>query len=145
VACLHVDIVTLERSVYSGEADMVLLPGLGGQLGILPKHTPLITRLEFGELVVRKGGCEESFAIGGGFVEVLPERVVVLADTAERAEEIDVRRAAAARERAAQQMQKKLGRQEFLQAEAAMRRSLIRLQVARHRDYPGRTGRLASR
>ncbi len=130
---LHVEIVTIERLVFSGDADLVLAPGAMGQLGILPKHAPLITRLANGELVIRKDGREEAFAISGGFLEVLPGRVVVLADTAERAEEIDVQRAEAARERAAQLVRQKLGRIEAAHAEAALRRSLMRLRVARLR------------
>ncbi len=110
---------------------MVLAPGALGQLGILPGHTYLITRLDSGELVVRKGGQDRAFAISGGFMEVQPDRVIVLADTAEAADEIDVQRAEAARERATRLMQQKLARQEFAQAEAALRRSLVRLQVVR--------------
>jgi F-type H+-transporting ATPase subunit epsilon len=132
MSLLHVAIVTIERLVYDADAEMVLLPSVDGQLGILPKHTPLITRLTWGELRIRKGGHDEVFAVSGGFVEVLPDRVTVLADTAERADEIDVQRAAAARARAADLMQQRLGKQEFLQAEAALRRSLVRLRVSRH-------------
>ena len=131
MARMKVEIVTIERLVYSDEADMVLAPGVLGQLGILPHHAPLIASLDCGELVVRKGGQEERFAISGGFMEVLPDRVVVLADTAEPAAEIDIRRAEAARERAARLLKQKLGRLEMVQAESALRRSLIRLRVAR--------------
>lgn len=130
---LRVEIVSIERLVHSGEADVVLAPGVEGQLGILPRHTPLITRLVPGELVVRLDGHDELFAIGGGFMEVLPDRVVVLADTAERAEEIDVQRAEAARQRAARLARQKLGRLDLVRAEAALRRSMARLRVARKR------------
>jgi len=133
MAQMRVEIVTMERLVYAGEADVVLAPGLAGQLGILPKHAPLITQLGFGELLLRQGGQEEAFAIGGGFMEVLPDRVVVLADSAEAAEEIDVRRAEAARERAAQMVHRQVARREQVRAEAALRRSLTRLRVARKR------------
>ncbi|HOG45415.1 MAG TPA: F0F1 ATP synthase subunit epsilon [Anaerolineae bacterium] len=133
MAQIRVEIVTMERQVYAGDADIVLAPGLVGQLGILPKHAPLITRLGCGELVVRKGGDEEAFAIGGGFMEVLPDRVVVLADSAEGAAEIDVQRAEAARQRAAQLKRQRLDRTDLVQVEAALRRSLARLQVARRR------------
>ena len=128
---MRIEVVTIERLVYSEEADLVLAPGVEGQLGILPKHAPLISRLESGALVIRKDGRDEVLAIGGGFMEVLADRVVVLADSAELAEEIDVRRAQAARERAAQLVRQKLGRIEAAQAELALRRSLTRLRVAR--------------
>jgi len=97
---LKIDIVTAERTVYSDEVDIVIAPGVEGQLGILPHHAPLMTILQAGELVVRKGNNEESLAISGGFLEVRPDRVIVLADSAERAEEIDLARAEAARKRA---------------------------------------------
>lgn len=130
---MQVEVVTIERLVYSGEADMVLAPGVEGQLGILPRHAPLIARLSAGELVVRREGAEQSFAISGGFIEVLGNRVVVLADTAEPAEEIDVQRAEAARQRAAELLRQRRSRIETIQAEAALRRSLARLRVARRR------------
>ncbi|MCL6429895.1 MAG: F0F1 ATP synthase subunit epsilon [Anaerolineae bacterium] len=130
---MQVEVVTIERLVYSGEADMVLAPGAEGQLGILPHHAPLVARLSPGELVIRREGAEEAFAIGGGFIEVLADRVVVLADTAEPAAEIDVRRAEAARERALELLRQRQSRIEAIQAEAALRRSLVRLRVARRR------------
>lgn len=133
MAQIRVEIVTMERLVYADDVDVVLAPGIGGQLGILPKHAPLITRLGCGELVVRKDGREEAFAVGGGFMEVLPDRVVVLADSAEGAAEIDVQRAEAARRRAAQLMRHRLERTEQVRAEAALRRSIARLRVARRR------------
>ena len=134
---MRVEIVTIERLVYSGEDDMVLAPGAEGQLGILPRHAPLIARLGPGELVVRGQGREEEFAIGGGFIEVLPDRVVVLADSAERAAEIDVKRAEAARLRAAELLRTRQSRIEAMQAEAALRRSMVRLRVARRRAPHG--------
>jgi F-type H+-transporting ATPase subunit epsilon len=89
---LRLDIVTVERLAYSADVDMVVAPGIEGQLGILPRHAPLLTALTYGELRVKREGQEESFAISGGFMEVQPDRVTVLADTAERAEEIDLER-----------------------------------------------------
>lgn len=138
---IRVEIVTIERLVYADDVDVVLAPGVMGQLGILPKHAPLITRLGFGELVVRKGGHEEAFAIGGGLMEVLPDRVVVLADSAEGAAEIDMHRAEAARVRAAELMRQPLTRTEYMRAEAAMRRSLARLRVAGKRAPRSRPSR----
>ena len=92
---LRLDIVTVERLVYSGEVDMVIAPGIEGELGILPHHAPLLTALKYGELRVRRGDEEDSYAIGGGFMEVLPLQVTVMADTAQRAEEIDLERSTA--------------------------------------------------
>ena len=125
------DIVTAERMVYSDNVDMVIAPGFEGQLGILPHHTPLMTTLLPGELRVKKGDEEVSLAISGGFLEVRPDRVVVLADAAERAEEIDVERAEEARKRARERLSQELepGIDGTL-AEAALRRSLARLRVA---------------
>jgi F-type H+-transporting ATPase subunit epsilon len=131
MSSLKVDIVTAERVVYSEDVDIVIAPGVEGQLGILPHHAPLMTILQAGELVVRKGGQEESLAISGGFLEVRPDRVIVLADSAERAEEIDVARAEAARKRAEERLRgvQKAGIDET-RAEASLRRAIARLSVA---------------
>jgi F-type H+-transporting ATPase subunit epsilon len=131
MAGIRLDIVTAERMVYSEEVDMVVAPGFEGQLGILPHHTPLMTTLLPGELRIKKGAEEVSLAISGGFLEVRPDRVVVLADAAERAEEIDVERAEAARKRAQERLtrQRELGF-DGVRAEASLRRSLARLRVA---------------
>jgi F-type H+-transporting ATPase subunit epsilon len=128
---LKIDIVTAERVVYSAEADAVIAPGVEGQLGILPHHAPLMTTLQAGELVVRKGAQEDIMAISGGFLEVRPDRIIVLADQAERAEEIDVARAARARQRAEQSLKEKqaVGVTQAM-AEAALRRAMVRLSVA---------------
>src|SRR5262245_43733416 len=99
------DIVTQERTVYNGEIRSVSLPGTEGRMGILPNHSALLTTLGFGEVIVRDiAGGEHYFAIGGGFAEVQPDHVIVLADSAEQAEEIDVERAEEARARAEQAM-----------------------------------------
>ena len=128
---LKIDIVTAERVVYSAEADLVIAPGIEGQLGILPHHAPLMTILQAGELIVRKGGEEESLAISGGFLEVRPDRVIVLADQAERAEEIDVARAEAARKRAEERLKERHAPgMDEARAETALRRAMARLSVA---------------
>ena len=125
------DVVTAERMVYSGEVDMVIAPGIEGQLGILPHHTPLMTTLQAGELRVKRGGQEVSLAISGGFLEVRPDKVVILADSAERAEEIDVTRAEEARRRAQDRLTgKQASEMDGARAEVALRRSLARLKVA---------------
>ncbi|HUV75547.1 MAG TPA: F0F1 ATP synthase subunit epsilon [Dehalococcoidales bacterium] len=134
MASIRLDIVTAEREVYAGDVDVVIAPGVEGQLGILPHHAPLMTTLQAGELRVRKGGEEVSMAISGGFIEVRPDKVVVLADTAERAEEIDVARAEEAKQRARERLSEKqvVGADEA-RVEASLRRALIRLKVAEKR------------
>ena len=130
MATIKLDIVTVERMVYSEDVDMVIAPGVQGQLGILPHHTPLMTTLQAGELRVKKGGEEFSMAITGGFLEVRPDKVVVLADAAERAEEIDIARAEEAKRRAEERLADKraMGLDEA-RAEAALHRALARLMV----------------
>jgi F-type H+-transporting ATPase subunit epsilon len=128
---IRVDIVTAERMVFSDEVDMVVAPGIEGQLGILPHHTPLMTTLGPGELRLKKGSGEELMAISGGFLEVRPDRVVILADAAERAEEIDIARAEAAKKRAQERLaQQRADGVDQARAEASLRRSIARLKVA---------------
>jgi F-type H+-transporting ATPase subunit epsilon len=138
---LKLDIVTVERLVYSKDVDMVIAPGVAGELGILPRHAPLITALAYGELRAKRGTEEDSFAIGGGFMEVQPDHVTVLADAAEYAEEIDIERAEAARRRAEEHLQAIEDEVDYTNAEAALRRSLVRIKVAQARRRRG--GRLA--
>jgi F-type H+-transporting ATPase subunit epsilon len=131
MAGIRLDIVTAEQAVYSEEVEMVIAPGVEGQLGILPHHIPLMTTLQAGELRIKKGGEEISLAISGGFLEVRPDRVVVLADAAERAEEIDVARAEAAKRRAQERLaERHVYEVDGARAEVALRRSLARLKVA---------------
>ena len=133
MARIKLDIVTAERTVLSDEVDVIVAPGVEGQLGILPHHAPLMTMLQPGELVVRKGGEEISLAITGGFLEVRPDRVIVLADAAERAEEIDVDRAEAAKRRAQERLAHRTPEVDVARAETALRRSLARLEVVERR------------
>ena len=101
MAQIQCEVVTAERIVFQGDVDMVVAPGIEGQLGILPDHAPLMTALTYGELVLHRSGQDDEFlAIGGGFMEVGPDRVTILADSAERAGEIDEARAEEARQRA---------------------------------------------
>jgi F-type H+-transporting ATPase subunit epsilon len=130
---IHLEIVTIERKVYSEDVDMVIAPGSEGELGILPNHTPLLTRLNEGVLRVKRGGEEEVFAIGGGLMEVLPAKVIVLADAAERSDEIDVARAETARQRAEELIKQRPAGVELGAALAALRRSQVRLKVAQRR------------
>jgi len=139
VANIKLDIVTAERVVYSEDVDVVVAPGIEGQLGILPHHAPLMTTLEPGELVVRKGGEEFFLAISGGFLEVRPDRVIILADTAERVEEIDVARAEEAKRRAEERLRERAPEVDTTRAEAALHRALTRLDVAGRRRRKPRT------
>jgi F-type H+-transporting ATPase subunit epsilon len=133
MSTIKCDIVTVERQVYSDEVDMVVAPGIMGTLGILPHHAPLITALEEGELRLKKGEEEEHFAVSGGYMEVRPDAVIIMADTAERAEEIDEARAEAARQRAEQFLKEKPPDMDRTAIEGALRRSYVRLKVARRR------------
>jgi F-type H+-transporting ATPase subunit epsilon len=139
MAQIRCEVVTAERTVFDDQVDMVVAPGIEGQLGILPHHAPLMTALSYGELVIHRQGQEDEFiAIGGGFMEVRPDHVTILADSAERAEEIDLDRAEEARQRAEELMaQKQQEDVDFARAEAALRRSVIRLKVARRRRRAG--------
>ncbi|MFC1914602.1 F0F1 ATP synthase subunit epsilon [Chloroflexota bacterium] len=131
MASLRLDIVTAEHSIFSDDVEMVIAPGTEGQLGVLPNHAPLMTSLQPGELVVKKGNTEQVLVISGGFLEVRPDRVIVLADAAERAEEIDVTRAEEAKRRAEERLKQRhlIGTDEA-KAEAALRRAMVRLTVA---------------
>jgi F-type H+-transporting ATPase subunit epsilon len=135
---LHCQVLTAERSVFDGDVDMVVAPGVEGQLGILPNHVALITALTYGELIIHRANQEDEFiAIGGGFIEVGPDHVTVLADSAERAEEIDIARAEAAQRRAQETMAHERAEDvDLMRAEAALRRSLIRIKVARRKRRP---------
>ncbi|MFC2034600.1 F0F1 ATP synthase subunit epsilon [Chloroflexota bacterium] len=139
---IRLDVVTAERVVHSEEVDGIIAPGVEGQLGILPHHTPLMTMLEPGELLVRNGGEELSLAISGGFLEVRPDRIIVLADSAERDEEIDLARAEEAKRRAEERISHRAPEDDLSRAEAALRRSLARLKVGerRRRGRGYRTG-----
>jgi F-type H+-transporting ATPase subunit epsilon len=139
---IRCEIVTQERLLYSGDVDMVIAPGSDGELGILPHHSPLLTSLSFGELRLKKGSGEESFAIGGGILEVTPEKVTVLADSAERADEIDLARADEARQRAETMLAEgpPADEESLAALDAALRRSNIRLKVGRKRASSRRPG-----
>jgi F-type H+-transporting ATPase subunit epsilon len=129
---LRLEIITVDGTVFDDNVNMVIAPGSDGVLGILPRHTPLLTSLSYGELEIkREGQPNEFFAIGGGFMEVRPFNVTVLADAAERADEIDIERAKAAQERAETRLAEAAqDQQDFSRAEAALQRSIARLKVA---------------
>ena len=136
MAKLTVEIVTAERRVLTDEADMIIAPAVEGTVGILPRHAPLLTALNPGVMVLKKDGQEEMLAVSGGFLQVSHDRVLILADTAERADEVDEQRAAEARTRAEDALREARARPGSVQAEAArasLHRSLARLNVAQRR------------
>src|SRR3989475_7310572 len=126
---LHLEVITPERQVYEDDVDMVIAPGSEGYLGILPHHAPLFTTLGPGEFRVKKGGVEQVLAVFGGFMDVRADRVVVLTEAAEHAEEIDAQRAQEARQRAQEALAKAatLSAAEEAVARAALQRPLGRL------------------
>jgi len=131
---LSLDIVTTERQVLAEDGfDIVIAPGIEGELGILPRHAPLMTMLEVGELRARRGSEEIDMAIAGGFLEVRDDRVTVLADAAERSDEIDIARAEAARRRAEEDMANRRADIDVAAVLAAARRADVRIRVAERR------------
>ena len=133
MAPMRLEIITAEHRVYSDDVDLVVAPGLEGQLGILPHHAPLMSSLQPGELIIRKDGEETYLAVSGGFLEVLDNQVTVLADAAERSDEIDEERAQAAMQLASERMVGREAEIELEQVAIAMRRAQIRLNVVRRR------------
>ena len=133
MAAFRLEIVTAERMIFADDVNEVVAWGVEGQLGILPHHAPLMTMLQPGDLLIKKDNEEEYLAISGGFLEVRPDKVVILADACERAEEIDLARAEAARRRAEAILKERPPEVDTAVAEAALRRSLARLKVAERR------------
>ena len=127
---IRVEIVSQDRMVYQGDADIVILPGEMGEMGILPNHAPLLSTLKFGILKVRTQGQEEYFTVAGGVVEIQPDIITVLADAAENVREIDTARAEAARKRAEERLKAKPAGLDESRAESALRRAMVRLTVA---------------
>ena len=140
MAPMLLEIITAERQVYSDQVDAVVAPGIEGQLGILPHHAPLMTVLQPGELLIRKGGEEAFLAVTGGFMEVLGNKVTVLADAAERSEEIDEQRAQQAVERAQERIRNRDSDQQLEEALRSLRRAQVRVGIARRRRRPGAPG-----
>ena len=130
-ATLKLEIVTPDAKVYSEDVDMVTLPGVEGEMGILPSHVPLMTQLAAGEVAVRKGGQDFFLAVGDGFVEVTGERVSILTDMAIKAENIDEQKAEEARQRAEARLAEKLDDTEIANVSAALAHSLAQLKVKR--------------
>ena len=131
---LHLRIATLERTVFDEDVDSITLPGSEGEFTVLKNHIPLITALALGEIIARRGGEEFSMTVSGGMTEVQPDRVLVLADQSERAEEIDIELAEEARRRAERLMEEKREDvEEFAAAEAELQRALMRIKIAKKR------------
>lgn len=130
---IRCEIVSQDRTVFTGDVDIVLLPGAAGEMGILPKHAPVLTTLKYGVIKVRQGGKEELFTVAGGVAEIQPDIVTVLADRAENIQEIDVVRAEAARKRAEEYLAKGVSADpdRYLIMEAALRRANLRLDIVR--------------
>ena len=130
---IRCEIVSQDRMVWEGDADIVIVPGTAGELGILPNHAPLLTTLKFGILKVRAKGQEELFTVAGGLVEVQPDLITVLADSAENILEIDVARAEAARKRAEDLLRQGVPPDSdiYLRMEAALKRSNLRIEAVR--------------
>jgi F-type H+-transporting ATPase subunit epsilon len=139
MAKLQVELVTAEGRILSEEADFVRAPGLAGELGVLPQHIPLMTPLRTGEVLVRNDNREEFLFVAGGFLEVLPDKVVILADAAERAEDIDEARAEESRRRAQQLVEQRADSADAAEAAAALERAIFRLRIAELRKR-GRSG-----
>ena len=140
---LQLEIVTPERLAYSDTVDAVQLPGAEGEMGVLPNHAPLLATLGVGALRIRKGGEEELFAIAGGFVQVRPDKVVVMAETADMASEIDLEKAQEARREAEKALESGYDEgADLAAARAALQTALLRILLAerRHREGPRRRG-----
>ena len=133
MATFRLEIVTAERLIFADDVNAVVAWGVQGQLGILPHHAPLMTMLQPGDLLIRKDNEEQYLAITGGFLEVRPDKVIILADACEHAEEIDIARAEAAKRRAEETLKQRLPGVDTAGAEATLRRSLVRLKVAERR------------
>jgi len=133
VATFQLDIVSAERHVSSDQVEVLVAPGVDGEMAILPSHAPLLTVLKPGEIRVVKDGEDSFIVVSGGFMEVMPEKVTILADTAERLDEIDIERAEAALKAAEERIAEAPAAMDLERALASMRRSQVRIKVARRR------------
>jgi len=142
MAPMLLEIITAERQVYSDEVDVVVAPGIEGNLGILPHHAPLMTVLQPGELMIRKDGVENYLVVTGGFMEALGNKVTILADAAENSDEIDEQRAQAAVESAQERVRNRESDVQLEEALHSLRRAQVRVGVARRRRRPGGQDRM---
>ena len=138
---MRLEIVTAERVVHSEDIDVLVAPGVSGQLGILPSHAPLLTSLAPGELRIVRGDEERYIAVSGGFMEVLGNKITILADSAEHSQEIDIQRAEEAMKQAQMRVESKTSDMDLERALASMRRSQARLKVARRRRRSQESGK----
>jgi len=130
MATLRLEIITAERQVFSDDVNTVVVPGVDGELGVLPHHAPLITMIKPGEVLVRKDSEETYLFVSGGFLEVRPDKIIILADACERYDEIDIERAEAAKRRAEEGLKTHPPELDVTQAQAALLRAIVRLKVA---------------
>lgn len=137
MATMILEIITAEEQLYGGEVDMVVAPGADGQLGVLPDHAPLMTMLQPGELLIRKDGNDTYMVVTGGFMEVIGNKLTILADAAERSEEIDEARAQAAMERARERLASQGSDMQLERAATAFHRAQVRLNVVHRRRSLG--------
>ena len=128
---IHVDIVSAEQEIFSGEAEVVIAPGEGGELGILPEHIPLLTRVKPGTIRIQKGGEEEIIYVSGGMMEVQPDRVTVLADTSVRAHDLDEAKAMEAERLAKEALANRTGAMEIAKAQAELAEAAAQLSAIR--------------
>jgi F-type H+-transporting ATPase subunit epsilon len=128
---IHVDIVSAEQEIFSGEADLVIAPGEGGELGILPEHMPLLTRVKPGTIRIQKGSDEEIIYVSGGMMEVQPDRVTVLADTSVRAHDLDEAKAMEAERLAKEALANRTGAMEIAKAQAELAEAAAQLSAIR--------------
>jgi F-type H+-transporting ATPase subunit epsilon len=136
---MHVDIVSAEEAIFSGPAEMVFAPAVMGEVGILPRHAPLLTQLKPGEVRLRAGGEEQSFYVSGGMLEIQPHIVTILADTALRAKDLDEAAALQAKERAEQALRDKASEFEYARAQSELAEAVAQLQaIKKLRDKAGR-------
>ena len=133
MAPMRLEIITAEREVYSDDVDALGAPGIEGQLGILPHHAPLMTALQPGEMMIRKDGEESYLVVTGGFMEVLGNKVTILADACERSDEVDEERAQTAVNRARERMEHRESDLQLDQAVSSLRRAQVRLDVVHRR------------
>jgi F-type H+-transporting ATPase subunit epsilon len=139
---IRCEIVSQDRQVFAGDADMVIVPGIQGEMGILPNHAPLLSTLKFGILRVRYKGAEQVFTVAGGVIEVQPDLITIMADAAENVQEIDISRAEAAKRRAEEYLKQgpPADGDTYLKIESALRRSNLRLEAVKR--YRGQRTRL---
>lgn len=130
---LHLEIITPEKIVYQDDVDEVVVPTINGQITLLPNHIPLLTKIAPGELIIKKQEKDQFLAIEGGFLELSNNKISILADYAVRSEEIEIEKAKEAQERAQKRMEEKGTEQDFAEAQALFRRTILELKVAQRR------------